>query len=174
MSWYHDSLPGKVFQALFTNKGLTTLGDMQTWIFAKTRINPNVIKDWTNGGNPSMTNLEKILNALVADGTIKEFDKDNLMSKTKTWKISKLSISNEMVTLKAFVNEYQASSERFWVRCYNGNKFVHGDRITSYRYAPNLVKTPEFIQRVCEKLGHDKFLIEFDEKLSSRFKDMKA
>lgn len=141
------------------------------FVYVKTKINPNVIKKWKNGGNPSLKNIEKILDVCGIHITTKT----NLIDDIRNFKRPILASQhqppinqkNEFKNLTAIINEFNPDNQKYWVRVYDeNNKFVYGDRVIKYNFVYHHIKTPAFRQQIINKLGHNNFNIYFNKELS--------
>ena len=144
---------------------IPTSNEILTFIFEKTGINPSVVEKWRSGGNPSIINIQKILNTC----NITEADSLSIISGLRKYKAQKereKPAPTETVRLKAIINEFNEERQNYWLRVYKGNKFVYGDCIGAYGYGHKLIATPVFRKNVAEKLGHNNFEIVFDAELS--------
>ena len=70
MIWFNSKVGHKWREIMVRASGQTKTDEVIAWIFLKTKINPNVIHNWMNGGNPSLKNLNLTLQA--ANATVSE------------------------------------------------------------------------------------------------------
>lgn len=147
-----------------------TFDEVLNFVYVNTKINPNVITKWKKGGNPSLKNIEKILEVCKVHIT----DRINLINKIRDFKRpylesqqEKVKVNNEFKKLIAIINEYNPTSNRYWLRVYDEkNRFLYGDRIIQYDFAYHHIKTPGFRQQIINRLGHNNFEILFNKDLS--------
>ena len=162
MKWW-DSKPGIAFRQIFSQtKGMHDLKAVQSWIWDKTQINPSVVYKWSNGGNPSIKNIDLILNELVKEKTITLSVKYDILYATRTFKKS----VNEIIRLNAIIEDFDTNAKRYIVRIYNGDKFVMRERFSEYNYALTAVTAPGIRRKIAEILGTYNFSVTLDKEKS--------
>ena len=193
MIWFNSKAGHKWREIMVRASGQTKIDEVIAWIFLKTKINPNVIHNWMNGGNPSLKNLNLTLQA--ANATVSEIADviDNSRDYKNNRRDSQLNVDhfdklvdrlryNPKLTEELYsryctvhttckdelvlrVADFDVKAKKYIFRVYrkSDNKYICRERSSMYNYGKSLVNSQQFINEVATQYGNRNFTLSYDE-----------
>ena len=192
MIWFNSKAGHKWREIMVRASGQTKIDEVIAWIFLKTKINPRVIQEWMNGGNPSIKNLNITLEAANASVTeiadiidntrdfknnhrdsslnVNKFDvlvftlrnNPKLVDKLHAQYCTDRNVPTELVLRVA---DFDIKTKKYIFRVYrkSDNKYICRERSSMYNYGKSLVNSNQFISQVAVQFGSKNFTLTYDE-----------
>lgn len=191
MIWFNSKAGHKWREIMVRASGQTKIDEVIAWIFLKTKINPRVIQEWMNGGNPSIKNLNITLEAANASVTeiadiidntrdfknnhrdsslnVNKFDvlvftlrnNPKLVDKLHAQYCTDRNVPTELVLRVA---DFDIKTKKYIFRVYrkSDNKYICRERSSMYNYGKSLVNSNQFISQVAVQFGSKNFTLTYD------------
>lgn len=192
MIWFNSKAGHKWREIMVRASGQTKIDEVIAWIFLKTKINPRVIQEWMNGGNPSIKNLNITLEAANASVTEIADIIDNTRDFKNNHRDSSLNVNkfdvlvftlrnnpklvdelhaqyctdrNVPTELVLRVADFDIKTKKYIFRVYrkSDNKYICRERSSMYNYGKSLVNSNQFISQVAVQFGSKNFTLTYDE-----------
>ena len=193
LNWWNSKAGQKWREIMVRASGSQKTDEVITWIYAKTKINPNVIYKWQKGGNPSLKNLNLTLQ--VTKATVSEIADiiDNSRDYKNNRRDSQLNVDhfdklvdrlryNPKLTEELYtryctvhttykdelvlrVADFDVKAKKYIFRVYrkSDNKYICRERSSMYNYGKSLVNSRQFINEVATQYGSRNFTLSYDE-----------